>query len=60
MSQIFEPFFTTKAEGKGTGLGLFVVHSIVKEHGGAVQVSSELGHGSSFTVFLPVCDPHQP
>ena len=57
--RIFEPFFTTKPEGKGTGLGLFVAHSIVKEHGGGVQVSSTLGHGSSFTVFLPVCNPHQ-
>ncbi len=52
-AQIFEPFFTTKPVGKGTGLGLSVSYGIVQQHGGALDVESEEGQGSTFTIWLP-------
>ena len=54
MGRIFDPYFTTKEVGKGTGMGLAVVHGIVAHHGGAISVQSVLGQGASFQVYLPV------
>ncbi len=52
--RLFEPFFTTKEEGKGTGLGLSMVYATVKNHGGAVEVASDVDKGSLFTILLPL------
>jgi PAS domain S-box-containing protein len=56
IERIFEPYFTTKQVGKGTGMGLAVVHGVVKDHGGNIAVTSDLGRGTTVTVRLPITE----
>jgi signal transduction histidine kinase len=60
LPRIFDPFFTTKDVGKGTGLGLSIAYKIVSQHGGRIDVKSQPGKGSVFTVVLPVHPPAEP
>jgi signal transduction histidine kinase len=55
--RIFDPFFTTKPQGEGTGLGLSISHGIISDHGGRLELESEVGVGTTFTVTLPLCPP---
>jgi two-component system NtrC family sensor kinase len=54
LQKIFDPFYTTKEVGKGTGLGLSVSQGIVERHGGTIRVQSQVGKGSTFTIWLPL------
>jgi PAS domain S-box-containing protein len=60
MGRIFEPFFTTKAVGKGSGMGLAMVYSIVRNHNGHIDVESDVNRGSTFRIFLPLAEAEKP
>jgi CheY-like chemotaxis protein len=57
LDRAFDPFFTTKAQGKGTGLGLPIVYSTIKAHGGTLDIESSPGSGTTIRIHLPACEP---
>jgi PAS domain S-box-containing protein len=60
LKKIFDPFFTTKPVGQGTGLGLSIAYKIIEKHGGKIEVQSQVGRGTEFTITLPVSSSAQP
>ena len=58
MSKLCEPFFTTKPEGRGTGLGLAMIHGVVQQNGGLLEIASKVGEGSTFEIYLPAVGTH--
>ena len=58
LEQLFTPFFTTKPVGEGTGLGLSISHGVVSDHGGCIDVSSQVGVGTCFTIRIPIAESH--
>ncbi|MEN8256911.1 MAG: PAS domain S-box protein [Thermodesulfobacteriota bacterium] len=59
IEKIFDPYFTTKEIGRGTGMGLAIIHGIIADYGGAITVESDLGRGTSFHVYFPVVDQEE-
>ncbi|NTV13492.1 MAG: hypothetical protein HGA96_06120 [Desulfobulbaceae bacterium] len=59
LKKIFDPFFSTKDVGHGSGLGLYIVHEIIERHGGRIDVNSQLGQGTTFTIWLPKKQEHK-
>ncbi len=60
LQRIFEPLFSTKPKGKGLGLGLAIVYGVIKQHGGLIRVTSEVGKGTCFRIYLPLIEPADP
>jgi signal transduction histidine kinase len=56
VKRVFDPFFTTKEKGRGTGLGLSVVHGIIKSHQGMISIDTEVDKGTRFSVLLPFAE----